>query len=132
MKFGEPEPEAVVRLDGKPLVDSVLARVSIPGWFGARSNEIALCDEKIILGDFGESFSPDKELRLSSKTLPLLQPPEARSSDEPLSFPSDIWTLACTIWEVFGQRTLFEAFSPTADHIITDQVEALGILPPEW
>lgn len=59
-----------------------------PGWFGVRSNEIALGEEKIILNDFGESFNPHKTPRFSSKTLPLLQPPEA---DEPLLFASDIW-----------------------------------------
>ncbi|GIK05836.1 hypothetical protein Aspvir_009950 [Aspergillus viridinutans] len=131
-RFGEPESEAVVRLDGKPLLDGVPAHVFIPGWFGVPSDEIVLGDEKIILSDFGESFNPDKELRFSSKTLPLLQPPEARFSDEPLSFAADIWTLACTIWEIFGQRPLFEAFFPTADRVTMEQVEILGILPPEW
>lgn len=131
-KFGEPGSEAVVRLDGNSLGDGVPARVFIPGWFGVPSNEVVLGDQKIILNDFGESFSPDKELRSPSKTLPLLQPPEARFCDEPLTFPSDIWTLACTIWEIFGQRPLFEAVFPTADRVTMEQVEALGILPPDW
>ncbi|RHZ55748.1 uncharacterized protein CDV56_105154 [Aspergillus thermomutatus] len=131
-RFGEPESEAVVRLDGKPLSNSVPARVFIPGWFGVRSDDIVLGEEKIILSDFGESFNPHKTVRFSSKTLPLLQPPEARFSDEPLSFASDIWTLACTIWEIFGQRPLFEAFFPNADRVTAEQVEVLGILPPEW
>jgi hypothetical protein len=131
-RFGEPESEAVVRLDGKPLLDGVPARVFIPGWFGVPSNEVVLGDEKILLSDFGEFFNPDRERRFCSNTLPLLQPPEARFSDEPLSFASDIWTLACTIWEILGQRPLFEAFFPTADRVTMEQVEVLGILPPEW
>ncbi|KAJ5934433.1 hypothetical protein N7466_003980 [Penicillium verhagenii] len=131
-KFGEPEPEAVIRVDGKPLSDGVPTNVYVPGWYGARSDDIALGEEKIILSDFGESFNPHETLRSSSKTLPLLQPPEARFSDEPLSFASDIWTLACTIWEVFGQRPLFEAFFQTADRVTAEQVEVIGILPPEW
>lgn len=132
-KFGEPESEAVVRTDGKPLPSCVPAYVFIPGWFGVRSDEIVLGGEKIILSDFGESFNPHTTTRrFSSKTLPLLQPPEARFSDEPLSFASDIWTLACTIWEIFGQRPLFEAFFPTDDRVTVEQVEVLGKLPPEW
>jgi serine/threonine-protein kinase SRPK3 len=127
-----PESEAVVRLDGKPLPNGVPAHVFIPGWFGIRSDDIVLGEEKIILSDFGEFFNPHKALRFSSKTLPLLQPPEARFSDEPLSFASDIWTLACTIWEIFGQRPLFEAFFATDDRVTMEQVEVLGILPPEW
>ncbi|KKK16742.1 hypothetical protein AOCH_004456 [Aspergillus ochraceoroseus] len=131
-RFGEPESEAVIRVDGKPLSNGVPANVYVPAWFGARSDDIALGEERIILTDFGESFNPHETLRFSSKTLPLLQPPEARFSDEPLSFASDIWTLACTIWEIFGLRPLFEAFYPTADRVTAEQVEAIGILPPEW
>ncbi|OJJ43519.1 hypothetical protein ASPZODRAFT_154415 [Penicilliopsis zonata CBS 506.65] len=131
--FGEPEAEAVVPLDnGRPLCDGVPTQVFIPGWFGVGSDEIALGEEKVVLSDFGESFNPHQTPRFASKTLPLLQPPEARFSDLPLSFPSDIWTLACTIWEIFGQRPLFEAFRPTADRVTAEQVETLGILPPEW
>ncbi|RAQ67005.1 hypothetical protein COH21_006304 [Aspergillus flavus] len=97
-----------------------------------RIDDLVFGEEKIILSDFGESFNPHKTPRFSSKTLPLLQPPEAIFSDEPLSFASGIWTLACTIWEISGQRPLFEASWPTADRVTAEQVEVLGILPPEW
>ncbi|OJZ81888.1 hypothetical protein ASPFODRAFT_222407 [Aspergillus luchuensis CBS 106.47] len=122
-KYGEPYSEAVVRLDSKPLSSN-----NIP----ARVDDIILGEEKILLSDFGESFNPHETARFSSKTLPLLQPPEARFSNEPLSFPSDVWTLACTIWEILGQRPLFEAFFATPDRVTAEQVETLGILPPEW
>jgi serine/threonine protein kinase len=114
------------------LSEGVPTNLYVPGWFGACSDAIILGEEKIIISDFGESFNPHKTLRLSSKTLPILQPPEARFSDKPLSFASDIWTLACTIWEIFGQRPLFEAFYPTADRVTAEQVEVIGNLPPEW
>lgn len=131
-KFGQPEPEAVVRTDGQNLSNSVPSHVFIPGWFGVSCDRIVLGKDKIVLSDFGESFNPDKELRYYSNTLPLIRPPETRFSDEPLSFASDIWTLACTIWEIFGQRPLFDAFFPTMDRVTMEQVEALGILPPQW
>ncbi|PYI31052.1 kinase-like protein, partial [Aspergillus indologenus CBS 114.80] len=102
-RYGAPEAEEVVRLDGKPLPDSVPARVFIPGWFGVRSDDLPLGEEQITLTDFGESFQPRETVRTASKTLPLLQPPEARFSDEPLSFASDIWGLACCVWEILGQ-----------------------------
>ncbi|RAQ49294.1 hypothetical protein AFGD_002626 [Aspergillus flavus] len=121
-----------IRRDGKPLSNGVSAHAFIPGWFGVPSDDLVFGEEKIILSDFGESFNPHKTPRFSSKTLPLLQPPEAIFSDEPLSFASDIWTLACTIWEISGQRPLFEASWPTADRVTAEQVEVLGILPPEW
>lgn len=91
-KFGEPEPEGVIRIDGKPLLEGVPANIYIPEWFGASSDNIVLGEEKIIISDFGESFNLHKTRRVSSKTLPILQPPEARFSDtnKPLSFASDI------------------------------------------
>lgn len=131
-RFGEPESEDVIRLDGRPLPNGVPARVVVPGWFGVRSNDLDLGEAKIMLSDFGESFNPHETPRMSSKTLPLLQPPEVRFSEKPLSFASDIWTLACTIWEIFGQRPLFETFFPTIDRVTAEQVEVLGKLPPEW
>ncbi|KAH8431653.1 uncharacterized protein LDX57_009309 [Aspergillus melleus] len=130
--YGNPEPEAIIRLDNTPLSPSVPTQVFTPGWYGIPSTEIPLGQERIVLSDFGESFNPHQTPRFASKTLPLLQPPEARFSHAPLSFPSDIWTLACTIWEVFGQRPLFEAFRPTADRVTAEQVETLGLLPCEW
>ncbi|KAE8381964.1 hypothetical protein BDV26DRAFT_300446 [Aspergillus bertholletiae] len=87
---GEPEPEAVIRVDGNPFSKGAPANVYVPGWFGDRSDDMALGREEIILSDFGESFNPHKTLRFSSKTLPLLQPPESRLPDEPLTFASDI------------------------------------------
>ncbi|KAJ5875666.1 uncharacterized protein N7473_013013 [Penicillium subrubescens] len=131
-KFGEPRSETVIRVDYMPFSDGVPAQVYIPGWYGIRSNDLPLGKDHIILGDFGQSFNPHTTSIFSSKTLPHLQPPETRFSDKPLSFPSDIWTLACTIWEVYGQRPFFEVFWATADRVATEQVEALGILPPEW
>ncbi|KAJ5105756.1 hypothetical protein NUU61_003103, partial [Penicillium alfredii] len=116
-RFGEPESEAVVRLDGEQLSNGVPGRVFMPGWFGVHSND-----------RLWRIFNPNHTYRLTSKTLPLFQPPEARFSGEPLSFVSDIWTLACTVWEILGQRPLFEAFSPTADRVTAEQVEVLARL----
>ncbi|CAG8040570.1 unnamed protein product [Penicillium salamii] len=131
-EFGEPESEPVVRRDGKPLSDGVPDHAFTSGWYGVSGDELTHGNESIYLSDFGESFNPHTTPRYSSNTLPHLQPPEARFSDGPLSFSSDIWTLACTIWEIFGQRPLFEIFPASADHVTAAQVEALGILPTEW
>lgn len=113
-----------------PLIP-VMAWASLRLW-KTSSNELALGQEKIVICDLGESFNPHKLSRYSSKTLPLLQPPETRFSNEPLSFPSDIWTLGCTIWEILGHRSLFEAYFPSADRVTKEQVEVFGKLPSEW
>ncbi|OGM50347.1 hypothetical protein ABOM_001138 [Aspergillus bombycis] len=63
-----------------------------------------------------ESFTPLSSKRHYSNVLDTLVPPEAHfESETPLSFPSDIWTLACTIWTIIAQQPLFEGFNPSAD-----------------
>ncbi|RAH51089.1 kinase-like protein [Aspergillus brunneoviolaceus CBS 621.78] len=107
-RYGDPESEDVVRLDGPPLAEGVPTR------------DRPLGEAAITLSDFGESFAPCETVRVASKTLPLLQPPEARFSDEPLSCAVDVWGLACCVWEILGQRPLFETS------------RCSGSLPGEW
>ena len=76
---------------------------------------------------------PSKMPRYYSHTPPLLAPPELRFlPHEPLSFSADIWALACLIWEILGQRPIFEAFNPSDDWMTKEHVHVLGKLPPEW
>ncbi|ODM16932.1 hypothetical protein SI65_07897 [Aspergillus cristatus] len=83
--------------------------------------------------DFGEAFSPSHELKYESHTPLAIRPPEARfEPTKPLSFSSDIWSLACTIWTIIAQRPLFKNFLATQDDMTHEHVDALGILPPEW
>jgi serine/threonine-protein kinase SRPK3 len=53
---------------------------------------------------------------------------------ESLSFPSDIWALACAIWQLIGLCPLFDDFMCvlTVDNVIEQHVDLLGKLPPEW
>ena len=44
----------------------------------------------------------------------------------PLSFPADIWALACTIFAILGQRPLFKTWFPSDDQVIDEQVDTLG------
>ena len=132
-KYGAPELEPVVRLDGKVLPSGVPSHSIFPIWLGEASDKLLLADATILLTDFGEAFSPSQEERFESHTPLVIRPPEAGfEPTRPLSFPSDIWTLACSIWEILGQRSLFEGFLATEDYMIREQVDTLGILPPEW
>lgn len=87
-----------------------------------------------MLSDFGEAFIYSSEQQKYKSRIPLvIRPPEARfESDKPLSFSSDIWTLACTIWSIIAQRPLFEGLLATEDDVTCEQVDTLGVLPPEW
>lgn len=132
-KYGAPEPEQIIRLDSKPLSPGVPTHGIIPIWLGEASEKISLSEARIILTDFGEAFSPSQEQKYESHTPLVVRPPEARfEPTEPLSFASDIWTLACSIWSIIAERSLFEGFLATEDNMTCEHVDALGILPPEW
>lgn len=131
--YGEPELEPVTRLDGQRIPPGVPRHGILPVWLGEASENVKLSEARILLSDFGETFSPAHEKRLQSHTPLLIRPPEARfEPKEPLTFSSDIWTLACTIWDIFGQKSLFEGFLTNEDDMTCQQIDILGPLPTEW
>ncbi|KAJ9192489.1 hypothetical protein DTO164E3_8318 [Paecilomyces variotii] len=132
-KYGAPEMEPVTHLDGKPLPPGVPSHGISPVWLGEASEKIALSEARILLTDFGEAFSPSEKPKYESHAPLGIRPPEVRFEPiKPLSFSSDIWMLACTIWAIIAQRPLFESFLATEDDMTCEHVDALGILPLEW
>ncbi|KAJ0413994.1 kinase-like domain-containing protein [Aspergillus carlsbadensis] len=135
-KTREPAKELVVREDGGPLDPGVPHEVVVPLWLGHDCGKVTLADAPIKIADLGEAFRP-RETRQYTASVPLLRaPPESRFAagglDEPLSFPSDVWTLACAIWETFGCGPPFEALFASLDGVTREQVEMLGKLPERW
>ncbi|KAJ5963344.1 uncharacterized protein N7479_003220 [Penicillium vulpinum] len=131
--YGEPEFEAIRRFDGQPLPPNMPSQAVLPIWLGEPSDKLKLPEAKILLKDFGEAFSPTKQQKFESHTPLVGRPPEARfEPHKPLSFLSDIWSLGCTLWNIIGQSSLFDGMFATEDSITCEQVDALGILPPEW
>ena len=135
-KIGKPAKEPVVRCNGAPLDPGVPSELIIPLWLGLGSDEITLNDAPILLTDFGEAFDPSIAKTFTCYTPHLLAPPEAffgePATDECLSFGADIWTLACTIWEILGSSPPFEVFVPSLDSVTREHVEAFGKLPDRW
>ncbi|KAJ5933106.1 hypothetical protein N7516_007595 [Penicillium verrucosum] len=132
-KYGEPEFEAIRRFDGQPLPSNIPSRALLPIWLGEASDKLKLLEAKILLGDFGEAFSPTKQQRFESHTPLVSRPPEVRfEPHKPMSFPSDIWSLGCSLYNIIGQNSLFDDMFATEDSITCEQVDALGMLPPEW
>lgn len=122
-----------MRLDGKPLPEGVPIHGVVPVWFGKESELVTLPEAKIFLSDSGESYLPSLTTRHHSNTPAVLVHPEVYFlPQKPLSFPADIWTLACTSWGMIGQRPLFEGFDPSADWMIKEHVDTMGRLPSEW
>jgi hypothetical protein len=100
---GQPHTEPVERLDQRSLPDGLPSHAVVPVWLGKESDRVSLSEAQIIVTDYGESFAPATTRRDYSHAPALLVPPEVHfEPQEPLSFPADIWTLACTIWEIIG------------------------------
>ena len=49
-----------------------------------------------------------------------------------VSFPAEIWSLACAVFAIMGQRSLFEIWFPSEYRILKEHVDTLGYLPKEW
>lgn len=134
-KFGDPVFDPIVRVDRKPLPVGVPAHSVWPARMGIQSDRITPVELPIMLSDFGSSYHPRKTRRTEAHTLPHLVPPEIffldkqQNEDACLSFPSEIWTLACTIFEIVGCGP---PFTVLGGGILQDQVSALGKLPEPW
>jgi serine/threonine-protein kinase SRPK3 len=111
-KYGQPELEPITRSDGQPLDAWVLSHGILPIWFGERSYTIPLPNSRIFLIDFGESFRPSIFPSESRTPLHLGAPELLLSPSSPVTFASEIWSLACTIFFVMGQRPLFGSWFP--------------------
>ncbi|XHF96611.1 hypothetical protein AWENTII_000235 [Aspergillus wentii] len=132
-KYGEPEFEPVNRLDGQKLPTGVPEHGVVPIWLGEASENVTLLESRILLSDFGEAFSPAQEKKFESHAPLLIRPPEARfEPTKSLTSSSDIWSLACTIWDIIAQKTLFEGIMTDEDDMTCQQIGLLGPLPTEW
>ncbi|EFY84826.1 protein kinase domain protein [Metarhizium acridum CQMa 102] len=132
-QFGQPDPRPVVRQDGEPLPSKVPTHVYEAIWMGKPTEDLTLQDANLMLTDFGVAFRPSQEVRLKSHTPIDIRPPETRFEPRtPLTYSSDIWSLACTIWNFLAQRPMFGEILATPDMITSQQVNALGPLPRDW
>ncbi|KAL1872991.1 hypothetical protein Daus18300_004132 [Diaporthe australafricana] len=134
-KFGAPEPEHVVRLDGESidLEAGIPSHAVPPVWLGIASDKVAPNRAKLLLSDFGVAFRPSDQSRYESYTPLVIRPPEAFFEPmAPLSFASDIWSLGCTIFELLAHRSLIDGFLTPQDEITAQQVHIQGPMPPEW
>ncbi len=63
--------------------------------------------------------------------LPFYLPPEDFFG-EPITEAAYIWTLGVSLYEVLGERALFETFGWGRDDIMADMVNTLGLSPTRW
>ncbi|KAL2018660.1 hypothetical protein VTK56DRAFT_495 [Thermocarpiscus australiensis] len=90
-----------------------------------------LLDPIIRISDYGTSFVAATEQSPKLHTPALYLPPEA-FFEEPITLAADVWTLGVNLYEVLGERPLFETFSWDGDVIIADMINTLGAPPRRW
>ncbi|KAL9012485.1 MAG: hypothetical protein Q9173_002754 [Seirophora scorigena] len=128
--FSTPKPTEVHRLDGGPLGPGVPSHAMFPAILYVKCLKVE--DPRIRITDFGESWFGDAVPPKYLKTPMLYRPPEDVFAKELLGFPADIWTLACTVFEIMGERSLFEGFYPDKADLVAEMISCLGPLPSSW
>ncbi|KAL9017910.1 MAG: hypothetical protein Q9185_004771 [Variospora sp. 1 TL-2023] len=130
-RFSTPQLTKVNRLDGGPIGPGVPSHSTSPANFYVYCLEVD--DPRICITDFGESWLGDAVHPKGYLNTPMLyRPPEAVFAKDLLSFPGDIWTLACSVFEIMGDGTLFEGFFPDEADVVAEMVSCLGPLPLSW
>ncbi|KAF6750784.1 CMGC/SRPK protein kinase [Ephemerocybe angulata] len=135
---------AVYDLLGSPVQEEV---VPLPGFnvhpsAPAQATEAAditgliphLADE-VVLSDFGQSMDIREAARdYNPATVLHYTPPEVRfaSKHGPIGPASDIWMLACAIYEIRAGHSLFDSFLHSDSLIWMEIIETFGKLPQPW
>ncbi|KAL9026838.1 MAG: hypothetical protein Q9196_004555 [Gyalolechia fulgens] len=125
--LGSPIKQVLSRIDDQPLGPEAPPYVVLPahllGLYTSYKASLSILD-------FGEA-SLISESRTRWHTALPLQAPEALLG-EPVGQPADIWAFACTVFELFDNKSLFRCSMPSADDILFEVVDSLGRLPDHW
>jgi serine/threonine-protein kinase SRPK3 len=126
---------SIAQRDGCPLPTNVPAETVLPIPLLKRAKDFTLLDAQIMLGDFGEAFSPATTRRLGEDChTPLaFRPPEAYFEPKvALSFASDIWSLGRAIWDLLGMQAVISSDFASEIEVVSQYVDVLGPMPPSW
>lgn len=124
----------VKRVDGGPVAPHAPPYTTHPLHIPTPANK--LVDPTVKITDFGTSFiaanNTSPETNAPKLRTPALYLPPEGFFDDPATLAADVWTLGTTLYEVIGERPLFETFSWDHDDIICEMVNTLGQLPQRW
>ena len=92
-----------------------------------------LDNPEVIISDYGTSFIVSQTPSPTLHTPALYAPPEDLFNER-ITRPTaaDIWTLGVNLYEVLGERPLFETFAWDRDDIIGEMIKTLGQPPKRW
>lgn len=126
-RLGQPYKNAVHTLSGKDPEPSAPTYVVEP----ISDIQAQYVTESILIIDFGQSFFLDSPPSDGVGTPWSYRAPEA-IFDLKASVHSDVWALACTIFEIRSGEALFEVFFSDRDDASLQIVQILGKLPERW
>lgn len=130
-QFRTPWKTTIRRVDDAPLGPGVPPYTVMPAATVVSSAEVT--DPRILISDFGQSWIYDPTQPKEDLETPVIYlPPETTFAKEALGFPADVWSLGCSIYEIMGERPLFEWFMTDRPAAIAEMVSCLGPLPQHW
>ncbi|KAL5483266.1 hypothetical protein ACEPAI_8496 [Sanghuangporus weigelae] len=129
--LGNPETESMITRDGSP--PSPIAPSEIVAPIDISSLRIPpFLEEDVVLIDYGQSYSADRVPKdYTPATAYHYLSPEVYF-DSKVTFASDVWALACVIFEIRAGFALFEPFLANEHMILKQMVEMLGRFPDPW
>ncbi|KAF8340309.1 kinase-like domain-containing protein [Cantharellus anzutake] len=122
--LGGPTLENIV-IHNRPL--QVVAAIDI-----SRLSTPSLLQEDALLVDFGQSLLTDLPPPNYVPATPLHYLSPNAFFDSKIGFASDVWALACTIFETRAGSSLFDPFLGSDTIILKQIVETLGRFPDPW
>ncbi|KAF8887120.1 kinase-like protein [Infundibulicybe gibba] len=130
-ELGDPEMEEVVRRD-KSIPDSYAPSNVVAPIEMSRLASPSFLKEDLLLIDFGQSFVVDQMKAQHEPATPLHYLSPEAFFDMKLSFASDVWALACTIFEIRAGCPLFDSLFGSEALVLKQVVETLGRFPEPW
>jgi serine/threonine protein kinase len=130
-RFGKPSEVPIRRVDGKSGEPHAPPLAIFPMALSIPANKEH--SPEIIISDYGTSFNVSETPTPTLYTPALYSPPED-FLNEPINQPTaaDIWTLGVNLYEVLGERPLFETFAWDRDDIVGQMINTLGQPPARW
>jgi hypothetical protein len=87
---------------------------------------------EILISDYGTSFVIADTPTPTLHTPALYSPPEGFFNEPIQPNAADIWTLGVNLYDVLGERPLFETFAWDRDDIVAEMINTLGQPPLRW
>jgi serine/threonine protein kinase len=126
--FGGPVLEPVMRMNGKPITEHAPESVVLPAKFSFPGN----FDGSIIIADFGSTFKSPNDGGNAKFSVYAPNPAPERLLGESSGLPSDICSLACTIFRLISGNELFQDESNSRQMVLFEVMEVLGKPSEIW